>query len=53
MWDYNVGLVRITPFFKSCNYSKVSASESPPEIICSMLNLCRPLQQECSTSTQA
>jgi hypothetical protein len=28
MWDYNVGLVRITPFFKSCNYSKVSASSS-------------------------
>jgi len=24
MWDYNVGLVRITPFFKCCKYSKVS-----------------------------
>lgn len=23
MWDYNVGLVRMTPFFKSCKYSKV------------------------------
>ncbi|KFY31140.1 hypothetical protein V493_01367 [Pseudogymnoascus sp. VKM F-4281 (FW-2241)] len=23
MWDYNIGLVRITPFFKCCNYSKV------------------------------
>ena len=23
MWDYNVGLVRITSFFKCCNYSKV------------------------------
>jgi hypothetical protein len=23
MWDYNVGLVRITPFFKCCKYSKV------------------------------
>ncbi|KAH9864019.1 hypothetical protein J1614_009952 [Plenodomus biglobosus] len=22
VWDYNVGLVRITPFFKSCKYSK-------------------------------
>ncbi|KFX89286.1 hypothetical protein V490_07109 [Pseudogymnoascus sp. VKM F-3557] len=22
MWDYNIGLVRITPFFKCCNYSK-------------------------------
>lgn len=26
MWDYNIGLVRITPFFKSCNYSKVRCS---------------------------
>lgn len=24
MWDYNIGLVRITPFFKCCKYSKVS-----------------------------
>ena len=24
MWDYNVGLVRITPFFKCCQYAKVS-----------------------------
>ena len=24
MWDYNVGLVRMTPFFKCCKYSKVS-----------------------------
>lgn len=23
MWDYNVGLVRMTPFFKACQYSKV------------------------------
>lgn len=23
MWDYNVGLVRMTPFFKCCRYSKV------------------------------
>jgi hypothetical protein len=26
MWDYNVGLVRITPFFKCCKYSKVRNS---------------------------
>lgn len=26
MWDYNCGLVRITPFFKACKYSKVSAA---------------------------
>lgn len=24
MWDYNVGLVRMTPFFKCCKYSKAS-----------------------------
>ncbi|CAK7215812.1 hypothetical protein SCUCBS95973_002605 [Sporothrix curviconia] len=23
MWDYNIGLVRMTPFFKCCKYSKV------------------------------
>ena len=26
MWDYNVGLVRVTPFFKCCKYSKVGSS---------------------------
>jgi hypothetical protein len=26
MWDYNIGLVRITPFFKCCKYSKVKFS---------------------------
>lgn len=26
LWDYNVGLVRITPFFKCCKYSKVGSS---------------------------
>lgn len=25
MWDYNIGLVRITPFFKCLQYSKVRA----------------------------
>lgn len=28
MWDYNIGLVRITPFFKCCQYSKVHESSS-------------------------
>jgi hypothetical protein len=28
VWDYNVGLVRMTPFFKSLKYSKVN-SRSP------------------------
>lgn len=23
VWDYNIGLVRMTPFFKSCKYAKV------------------------------
>ena len=23
MWDYQIGLVRITPFFKAFNFSKV------------------------------
>ncbi|KAK9422433.1 hypothetical protein SUNI508_04789 [Seiridium unicorne] len=34
MWDYNVGLVRMTPFFKCCKYSK--ASQTTPA---KMLNL--------------
>jgi hypothetical protein len=24
LWDYNIGLVKITPFFKSLGHSKVS-----------------------------
>ena len=27
MWDYNIGLVRITPFFKCYKYTKVHALE--------------------------
>ncbi|RFU27031.1 hypothetical protein B7463_g9296, partial [Scytalidium lignicola] len=27
MWDYNVGLVRITPFFKCCKYSKTTPAK--------------------------
>lgn len=29
MWDYNVGLVRMTPFFKCCKYSKVCVALGP------------------------
>jgi hypothetical protein len=29
LWDYQVGLVRITPFFKCCKYGKVS----PPPLM--------------------
>ncbi|PSR92158.1 transcription regulator HTH, apses-type DNA-binding domain-containing protein, partial [Coniella lustricola] len=27
MWDYNVGLVRMTPFFKCCRYSKTQPAK--------------------------
>ncbi|KAF1813790.1 hypothetical protein P152DRAFT_394050, partial [Eremomyces bilateralis CBS 781.70] len=27
MWDYNIGLVRITPFFKACKYSKTTPAK--------------------------
>ncbi|KAL5316955.1 hypothetical protein ACEPPN_016007 [Leptodophora sp. 'Broadleaf-Isolate-01'] len=27
MWDYNIGLVRITPFFKSCQFSKTAPAK--------------------------
>lgn len=30
MWDYNVGLVRMTSFFKCHGYSKVSHGRSAP-----------------------
>lgn len=33
MWDYNVGLVRMTPFFKCCKYSKVWLFPSPPSFL--------------------
>lgn len=35
MWDYNVGLVRMTPFFKCCNYPKVYFLPHP----CSLFHL--------------
>ncbi|KAK8255381.1 hypothetical protein HDK77DRAFT_498247 [Phyllosticta capitalensis] len=28
MWDYNIGLVRITPFFKSCKYPKTTPAKA-------------------------
>jgi hypothetical protein len=47
MWDYNIGLVRITPFFKCCGFSKVSPSSSsaPTE---APLIVKRPLPRRCS-----
>lgn len=30
MWDYSVGLVRMTPFFKCRGYSKVSLADPHP-----------------------
>lgn len=43
MWDYNIGLVRITPFFKCCNMAKV----------CSLITLASFLQPDrCTDSTR-
>jgi hypothetical protein len=43
VWDYNVGLVRMTPFFKSCKYSKVSPSRHG---VGPLTDKCRPYQQK-------
>lgn len=39
MWDYVVGLVRITPFFKACDYAKVT---TPSLFFLSILTVFRP-----------
>ena len=39
MWDYVVGLVRITPFFKACDYAK---GTTPPLFSLSILTVFRP-----------
>lgn len=44
MWDYNIGLVRMTPFFKCCNYGKVRVSSRVATI---MANSSRPCRQKC------
>lgn len=44
MWDYNIGLVRITPFFKCCKYSKVGIL---PSVIGILLTWFRRLQPRC------
>jgi hypothetical protein len=31
VWDYNVGLVRMTPFFKSCKYTKTIPAKALKE----------------------
>lgn len=31
MWDYNIGLVRMTPFFKCRGYGKASRMEEVAE----------------------
>ncbi|KAI9823860.1 MAG: hypothetical protein M1826_007606 [Phylliscum demangeonii] len=43
MWDYNVGLVRITPFFKCCKYSKTTPAK--------MLNSNPGLREICHSIT--
>jgi hypothetical protein len=29
VWDYQIGLVKITPFFKSLKYNKVNINQQP------------------------
>lgn len=48
LWDYNIGLVRTTPLFKCCGYSKVR--ETTLSIWCEA-NATRRHQQRCSTET--
>ncbi|MCJ1320362.1 hypothetical protein MMC15_005700 [Xylographa vitiligo] len=43
MWDYNVGLVRITPFFKCCQYAKTMPAK--------MLNSNPGLREICHSIT--
>ncbi|KAF2704404.1 hypothetical protein K504DRAFT_472204 [Pleomassaria siparia CBS 279.74] len=43
LWDYNIGLVRITPFFKCCNYSKTTPAK--------VLNLNQGLRDICYSIT--
>ena len=48
IWDYNVGLVRITPFFKCCKYSKVGVGRVAS---CeAQLSSRRPRRPRCSTA---
>lgn len=50
MWDYNIGLVRITPFFKCCKYSKVSQAR---ELNVGSVTLTRmPTDNACESSQQ-
>lgn len=49
MWDYNVGLVRVTPFFKSCRYSKVGDASSQPLATSADQTVPRPHQARCWT----
>jgi hypothetical protein len=48
MWDYNIGLVRITPFFKSCKYSKVCCSclDTGPATDASLDNASESLERQ-------
>lgn len=47
VWDYNVGLVRITPFFKSCKYSKVSPGPGRGcHKVGPLADVCRPCQRK-------
>ena len=56
MWDYNVGLVRMTPFFKCCKYSKVGFApvcvQRGRDETDVLTRSGRPLRPRCSISTQ-
>ncbi|KAI9823499.1 MAG: hypothetical protein M1819_001342 [Sarea resinae] len=45
MWDYNIGLVRITPFFKCCNYSKACWQLVSSQVAYGLTQLITPLVQ--------
>lgn len=52
LWDYNIGLVRMTPFFKCCRYSKVSSVWAYLHTS-KTADTSRPHPPRCSTKTPA
>lgn len=52
LWDYQVGYVRITAFFKALDYTKVSQLLQQHHRRCLLLTLARQLQILLSNATQ-
>lgn len=50
MWDYNIGLVRMTPFFKSLGYPKVDRPDTLVRRGADVLN--GPSRRRCWTRTR-